>query len=85
MDVKDTLSKILERVERLDVKMQEFCFESHPIAAALIFGSVMLGTSYELAQGFNEAYARREEYYRKMEEPIRCVPLTNPESGFAPR
>lgn len=62
MDVKDKLSKISEGIDRLDFKMQEFCFERHPIAAALIFGSVMLGTSYGLAQGFNEAYARREEY-----------------------
>lgn len=85
MDVKDKLSKISEGIDRLDFKMQEFCFERHPIAAALIFGSVMLGTSYGLAQGFNEAYARREEYYREREKPILCVPVTNPDLGFVPK
>ena len=85
MDVKDRLSKIFEGVDRLDSKMQEFCFERHPIAAVLIFGSVMLGASYELAQGLNEGYARREEYYRKMEKPVLCVPVTNPDPGFVPK
>ena len=85
MDVKGKLSKIFEGISRLDFKMQEFCFERHPIAAALILVSVMFGTAYELAQGFSEAYARREEYYREREKPILCVPVTNPDLGFVPK
>lgn len=85
MDVDDKLSKIFERVDRFDFKMQEFCFERHPIAAILIFGSVMLGASYGFAQILNEAYARREEYYHEREKPLRCVPVTNPDPGFVPK
>lgn len=85
MDVEDSLSKIFDGIGHLDSKMQEFCFERHPIAAILIAAALMFGTAHELAQGFSEAYAKKEEYHRKVKEPILCVPVTNPDPGFAPR
>jgi outer membrane protein assembly factor BamD (BamD/ComL family) len=85
MDAKGKLSTVFKKIGDLEYKLEDFCFERHPIVAALIFGSVMLGVSYDLAQGFNEAFARREEHYREREKPIRCVPVTDPDPGFLPK